>query len=68
MNYQFTSNQNLEYRTNTTNDFVVKIQPPIDARDGNTYILVKKMFYPMTFFNVNKINENDFYFQLTFEV
>ena len=40
MNYQFTSNHNLEYRTNTTNDLMVEVEPPIDARDGNTYISV----------------------------
>ena len=35
MNYQFTSNQNLEYRTNMTNDFAVEVEPPTDARDFN---------------------------------
>ena len=68
MNYQFTSNQNLEYRTNMTNDFVVIVEPSTDARDSNTYILVNEMFYPTTLSNVNKTNKNDFYFQLTFEV
>ena len=68
INYQFTSNQNLEYRTNTTNDFVVEIQPLIDATDGNTYISVKEIFYATTVSNVNKINKNYFYFQITFEV
>ena len=38
MNYQFTSNQN------TTNDFAVKVKPPIDSRDSNTYISVNKIF------------------------
>ena len=51
-----------------TNNFVVKIQPPIDARDGNIYITVNKMFYPMALSNINKINQNYFYFQLTFKV
>ena len=49
-------------------DFVVEVEPPIDARDSNTYIWVNQIFYPTTLSNVNKINENYFYFQLTFQV
>ena len=67
MNYQFVSNQNLEYRTKMTNDFMVEIEPLVDARD-NTYISVNKIFYPTTLSNVNKTNNNYFYFQLNFEV
>ena len=51
-----------------TNDFVVEVEPPIDARDNNTYISVKEIFYPTTLSNVNKTNENYFYFQLNFKV
>ena len=57
-----TSNQNLSYRTNTTNNFVMEIQPPINARDGNTYISVNEIFYPTILSNVNEVMEENFYF------
>ena len=65
-NLQLTGNQNLSYRTNTTNDFVVEIQPAINMTDGNTYILINEIFYPTMLFNVNKVMEENFYF--SFEI
>ena len=61
MNLQLTSNQNLSYRTNTTNDFMLEIKPPIDVRDGDMYISVNKIFYPTTLSNINKIVEEIFF-------
>ena len=60
MNLQLTSSQNLSYRTNTTNDFVVEIQPPINVRHGDMYILVNKIFYPTMVSNVIKVIEENF--------
>ena len=58
----------MEYKTNTTNDFVVEDKPPIDARDRTFHSLKYNYYCLTTLSNVNKTNENDFYIQLNFEV
>ena len=40
----------------------MEIQPPIDARDGDMYIFINKIFYPTMLSNVNKAAEENFYF------